>query len=126
MHSRVIGFTVMMGIMSSMAFAEPAIQPGDTLESLSKARITTNVNTQIATPTAQTSVASEANTDVKVEDIDPIIEEKTAETPKVTIQPLTQASVETAAVSIIENAPTLASSEATVSIDDIDVAHPTE
>ncbi|CAI3139379.1 hypothetical protein MWMV7_MWMV7_02006 [Acinetobacter calcoaceticus] len=126
MHSRVIGFTVMMGIMSSMAFAEPAIQPGDTLESLSKARITTNVNIQIATPTAQTSVASEANTDVKVEDIDPIIEEKTAETPKVTIQPLTQASVETAAVSIIENAPTLASSEPTVSVDDIDVAHPTE
>ncbi|WP_336011932.1 hypothetical protein [Acinetobacter calcoaceticus] len=126
MHSRVIGFTVIMGIMSSVAFAEPAIQPGDTLESLSKARITTNVNTQTATPTAQTSVASEANTDVKVEDIDPIIEEKTAETPKVTIQPLTQASVEAAAVSIIENAPTLASSEATVSIDDIDVAHPTE
>ncbi|VAX42911.1 Uncharacterised protein [Acinetobacter calcoaceticus] len=126
MHSRVIGFTVIMGIMSSVAFAEPAIQPGDTLESLSKARITTNVITQTATPTAQTSVASEANTDVKVEDIDPIIEEKTAETPKVTIQPLTQASVEAAAVSIIENAPTLASSEATVSIDDIDVAHPTE
>ncbi|WP_454665642.1 hypothetical protein [Acinetobacter calcoaceticus] len=126
MHSRIIGFTVMMGIMSSMAFAEPAIQPGDTLESLSKARITTNVNTQTATPTAQTSVASEANTEVKVEDIDPIIEEKTAETSQVTIQPLTQASVEAAAVSIIENAPTLASSEATVSIDDIDVAHPTE
>lgn len=126
MHSRVIGFTVMMGIMSSMAFAEPAIQPGDTLESLSKARITTNVNTQTATPTAQTSVASEANTDVKVEDIDPIIEEKTAETLKVTIQPLTQASVEAAAVSIIENAPTLASSEPTISVDDIDVAHPTE
>ncbi|CAI3134209.1 hypothetical protein MWMV8_MWMV8_00941 [Acinetobacter calcoaceticus] len=126
MHSRVIGFTVMMGIMSSMAFAEPAIQPGDTLESLSKARITTNVNTQTATPTVQPSVASEANTDVKVEDIDPIIEEKTAETSQVTIQPLTQASVEAAAVSIIENAPTLASSEPTISIDDIDVAHPTE
>ena len=73
MHSRIIGFTVMMGIMSSVAFAEPAIQPGDTLESLSKARITTNVNTQTATPTAQTS---DANADVKVEDIDPIIGEK--------------------------------------------------
>ena len=126
MHSRVISFTVMMGIMSSVAFAEPAIQPGDTLESLSKARITTNVNTQTATPTAQTSVASEANTDVKVEDIDPIIEEKTAETSQVTIQPLTQAGVEAAAVSIIENAPTLASSEPTISVDDIDIAHPTE
>ena len=77
MHSRIIGFTVMMGIMSSVAFAEPAIQPGDTLESLSKARITTNVNTQTATPTAQTS---DANADVKVEDIDPIIGENSRST----------------------------------------------
>ncbi|MCG5264623.1 hypothetical protein MCL27_06230 [Acinetobacter pittii] len=117
MHSRIIGFTVMMGIMSSVAFAEPAIQPGDTLESLSKARITTNVNTQIATPTAQTS---DANADVKVEDIDPIIGEKTAEAPQVAVQP------QAVAAPVIENAPTLASSEPTVSVDDIDVAHPTE
>ncbi|KKC43965.1 hypothetical protein [Acinetobacter sp. V2] len=119
MHSRIIGFTVMMGIMSSMAFAEPAIQPGDTLESLSKARITTNVSTQTATPTAQT-VATDANTDVKVEDIDPIIGETIAEAPKVAVQ------AEAVAVPVIENAPTLASSEPTVSINDIDVAHPTE
>ncbi|ENV94846.1 hypothetical protein F937_00953 [Acinetobacter calcoaceticus ANC 3680] len=119
MHSRIIGFTVMMGIMSSVAFAEPAIQPGDTLESLSKARITTNV-TQTATPTAQTSVASEANADVKVEDIDPIIGETTAETPKVAVQ------AEAVAAPVIENTPTLAASEPTVSVDDIDVAHPTE
>lgn len=117
MHSRIIGFTVMMGIMSSMAFAEPAIQPGDTLESLSKARITTNVSTQTATPTAQTS---DANADVKVEDIDPIIGETTAEAPKVAVQ------AEAVAAPVIENAPTLASSEPTVSVDDIDVAHPTE
>lgn len=116
MHSRIIGFTVMMGIMSSMAFAEPAIQPGDTLESLSKARITTNVSTQTATSTAQTSVATDANTNVKVEDIDPIIGETTAEAPKVAVQ----------AEAIIENASTLASSEPTVSVNDIDVAHPTE
>ncbi|RSN94837.1 hypothetical protein [Acinetobacter pittii] len=119
MHSRIIGFTVMMGIMSSMAFAEPAIQPGDTLESLSKARITTNVSTQTATPTAQT-VATDANTDVKVEDIDPIIGETTAEAPKVAVQP------QAVAATVIENAPTLASSEPTVSVNDIDVAHPTE
>ncbi|MBJ8499073.1 hypothetical protein [Acinetobacter oleivorans] len=119
MHSRIIGFTVMMGIMSSVAFAEPAIQPGDTLESLSKARITTNVSTQTATPTAQT-VATDANTDVKVEDIDPILGETTAEAPKVAVQ------AEAVAVPVIENAPTLASSEPTVSINDIDVAHPTE
>lgn len=117
MHSRIIGFTVMMGIMSSVAFAEPAIQPGDTLESLSKARIRTNVNTQTATPTAQTS---DANADVKVEDIDPIIGETTAETPKAAVQ------AEAVAAPVIESAPTLASSEPTVSVDDIDVAHPTE
>ncbi|WPP70125.1 hypothetical protein SOI81_00185 [Acinetobacter pittii] len=119
MHSRIIGFTAMMGMMSSMAFAEPAIQPGDTLESLSKARITTNVSTQTATPTAQT-VATDANADVKVEDIDPIIGETTAEAPKVAVQ------AEAVAVPVNENAPTFASSEPTVSIDDIDVAHPTE
>ena len=73
MHSKVIGLIAIMGIISSVAFAEPAIQPGETLESLSKARITTNVITQAATPTAQTS---DANAEVKVEDIDPIIEEK--------------------------------------------------
>lgn len=117
MHSRIIGFTVMMGIMSSVAFAEPAIQPGDTLESLSKARITTNVNTQTATPTAQTS---DANTKVKVEDIDPIIGETIAEAPKVAVQ------AEAVAATVIESAPTLASSEPTVSVNDIDVAHPTE
>ncbi|ADI88935.1 hypothetical protein VXQ28_11690 [Acinetobacter oleivorans] len=119
MHSRIIGFTLMMGIMSSMAFAEPAIQPGDTLESLSKARITTNVSTQTATPTAQT-VATDANTDVKVEDIDPIIGETAAEAPKVAVQ------AEAVAAPVIENAPTLAASEPTVSVNDIDVAHPTE
>jgi len=117
MHSRIIGFTVMMGIMSSVAFAEPAIQPGDTLESLSKARITTNVNTQTATPTAQTN---DANADVKVEDIDPIIGETTAEISKAAVQP------QAVAATVIENAPTLASSEPTVSVNDIDVAHPTE
>ncbi|EHU2107717.1 hypothetical protein A1E39_RS13870 [Acinetobacter baumannii] len=116
MHSRIIGFTVMMGIMSSVAFAEPAIQPGDTLESLSKARITTNVNTQTATPTAQTS---DANAEVKVEDIDPIIEEKTEETLKAAVQPAPQATVEAVVAPIV-------SSELNVSVDDIDVAHPTE
>lgn len=120
MHSRIIGFTVMMGIMSSMAFAEPAIQPGDTLESLSKARITTNVSTQTATPTAQTSIATDANTNVKVEDIDPIIGETAAEATKVAVQ------AEAVAAPVIENAPTLAASEPTVSVNDIDVAHPTE
>jgi len=122
MHSRIIGFTVMMGIMSSVAFAEPAIQPGDTLESLSKARITTNVSTQTTTPTAQTSVATDANIDVKVEDIDPIIGETATKAHKVKVA----VQAEAVAAPVIENAPTLASSEPTVSVNDIDVAHPTE
>ncbi|MFW1825391.1 hypothetical protein ACG9WU_19715, partial [Acinetobacter baumannii] len=63
MHSKIIGLIAIMGIISSVAFAEPAIQPGETVESLSKARITTNVNTQAAPPTAQTS---DANAEVKV------------------------------------------------------------
>lgn len=58
MHSKIMGLIAVMGMMSSMAFAEPAIQPGDTLESLSKARITTNANAKAAIPTAQTNVAS--------------------------------------------------------------------
>ncbi|MEK8061373.1 hypothetical protein AACB27_39830, partial [Burkholderia contaminans] len=91
MHSKIIGLTAIMGIISSVAFAEPAIQPGETLESLSKARITTNVNTQAATPTAQTS---DANAEVKVEDIDPIIEEKTEEALKAAVKPAPQATVE--------------------------------
>ncbi|AGH37227.1 hypothetical protein A1E64_RS12060 [Acinetobacter baumannii] len=116
MHSKIIGLTAIMGIISSVAFAEPAIQPGETLESLSKARITTNVNTQAATPTAQTS---DANAEVKVEDIDPIIKEKTEETLKAAVQPAPQATVEAIVAPV-------ASSELNVSVDDIDVAHPTE
>ncbi|BFM70390.1 signal peptide [Acinetobacter baumannii] len=116
MHSKIIGLTAIMGIISSVAFAEPAIQPGETLESLSKARITTNVNTQAATPTAQTS---DANAEVKVEDIDPIIEEKTEEALKAAVQPAPQATVEAIVAPV-------ASSELNVSVDDIDVAHPTE
>jgi len=42
MHSKIMGLIAVMGMMSSMAFAEPAIQPGDTLESLSKARTYTS------------------------------------------------------------------------------------
>ncbi len=116
MHSKIIGLTAIMGIISSVAFAEPAIQPGETLESLSKARITTNVNTQAAMPTAQTS---DANVEVKVEDIDPIIEEKTEEALKAAVQPAPQATVEAVVAPV-------ASSELNVSVDDIDVAHPTE
>jgi hypothetical protein len=124
MHSKIMGLIAVMGIMSSVAFAESAIQPGDTLESLSKARITTSVNTKAAVPTAQISTVS--NADVKVEDIDPIIDEKTAETTKVAVQPATQVVVETAAAPVVATALTVAPNELNVSVDDIDIAHPTE
>lgn len=121
MHSKIIGLIAVMGMMTSVAFAEPAIQSGDTLESLSKARITTNINIQAATPTTQTNVVSNANAEVKVEDIDPIIEEKTAdvETVKVAVKPVTPTTVEAVVAPV-------ASNELIVSVADIDVAHPTE
>lgn len=44
--SKVLGLAVIAGIISATAFAEPAIQPGETLESLSQTKITTTVNGQ--------------------------------------------------------------------------------
>ncbi|NNG81025.1 hypothetical protein [Acinetobacter sp. ANC 5378] len=46
MHSKVLGLSLVTGLMSATAFAEPAIQPGDSLESLSKVKVTTTVNGQ--------------------------------------------------------------------------------
>lgn len=45
-HSKIIGIGVITGLCSMAAMAEPAVQPGDTLESLSKAKVTTTVNGQ--------------------------------------------------------------------------------
>ncbi|WP_406741378.1 hypothetical protein [Acinetobacter shaoyimingii] len=41
-----MGLMTSLSLASVFAFAEPAIQPGETLESLSKAKITTTVNGQ--------------------------------------------------------------------------------
>ncbi|MFT4020530.1 MAG: hypothetical protein QM666_03310 [Acinetobacter sp.] len=42
-----IGMSLAVGmIATTAAFAEPAVQPGETLESLSKAKVTTTVNGQ--------------------------------------------------------------------------------
>src|SRR5690606_29647854 len=46
MHSKLLGLSLVTGLMSATAFAEPAIQPGDSLESLSKVKVTTTVNGQ--------------------------------------------------------------------------------
>lgn len=46
MHFKIIGCSLITGLMSAAALAEPAVQPGDTLESLSKVKISTTVNGQ--------------------------------------------------------------------------------
>ncbi|OTG69432.1 hypothetical protein B9T25_02315 [Acinetobacter sp. ANC 4470] len=46
MHAKLLGLSLITGLMSATAFAEPAIQPGDSLESLSKVKVTTTVNGQ--------------------------------------------------------------------------------
>lgn len=47
MPSKILASIGLIGtVMSVSAFAEPAVQPGDTLESLSKAKVMTTVNGQ--------------------------------------------------------------------------------
>ena len=47
MHSKILASRGLIGtVISASAFAEPPIQPGDTLESLSQAKVTTTVNGQ--------------------------------------------------------------------------------
>ncbi len=46
MHFKLLGLSLVTGMMSATAFAEPPIQPGDTLESLSKVKVSTTVNGQ--------------------------------------------------------------------------------
>ena len=48
MHSKKIALTVFMATIVSTAWAEPVIQAGDTLESLSQVKI--NIRTHSATP----------------------------------------------------------------------------
>ncbi|WP_336040009.1 hypothetical protein [Acinetobacter calcoaceticus] len=45
-HSKIIGIGVITGLCSMATLAEPAVQPGETLESLSKVKVTTTVNGQ--------------------------------------------------------------------------------
>ena len=51
MHSKILASLGLIGtVISASAFAEPHIQPGDTLESLSQAKVTTTVNGQSKRP----------------------------------------------------------------------------
>ena len=40
MHAKLLSLSLITGLMSATAFAEPAIQAGDSLESLSKSTFT--------------------------------------------------------------------------------------
>ena len=46
MHAKLLSLSLITGLMSATAFAEPAIQAGDSLESLSKVKVSTTVNGQ--------------------------------------------------------------------------------
>lgn len=46
--SKALGLGLFTSVISVAAFAEPPVQPGETLESLSKAKISTKVNGQEA------------------------------------------------------------------------------
>lgn len=69
MYSKLLGAGLITGLMSATAFAEPPIQPGDTLESLSKAKVVTTVNGQPGSlqdivASGQVRIVSEANPQV--------------------------------------------------------------
>lgn len=69
MYSKLLGASLITGLMSATAFAEPPIQPGDTLESLSKAKVVTTVNGQPGSlqdivASGQVRIVSEANPQV--------------------------------------------------------------
>ncbi|WP_168400409.1 hypothetical protein [Acinetobacter indicus] len=48
MHSKQLGMAVCMGLLMSSAWAEPPLQPGDTLESLSQVRIITTLQPAVS------------------------------------------------------------------------------
>lgn len=46
LHAKLLSLSLITGLMSATAFAEPAIQAGDSLDSLSKVKVSTTVNGQ--------------------------------------------------------------------------------
>lgn len=83
MHSKKIALTVFMATIVSTAWAEPAIQAGDTLESLSQVKINVRTHSSATPAQAETNPAATkqepageaATQSVDVEAIDkPIVE----------------------------------------------------
>ncbi len=50
MYSKKLALALLASVFSLSAWAEPAIQPGDTIESLSKVKITTSIHAQSSPP----------------------------------------------------------------------------
>lgn len=74
MHSKQLGMVLCLGMLMTSAWAEPALQPGDTLESLSQVRITT---------TLQPAISAEEAAQVAL--IDTIEEEQSEQTTEMTV-----------------------------------------
>ncbi|WOE41661.1 hypothetical protein [Acinetobacter chinensis] len=78
MHSVKKLLAGLLGMMMAAAWAEPAIQPGDTLESLAQAKISVTVRDQVQSEktTEQPTVEEQSTgSEVRVEDIDaPVLE----------------------------------------------------
>lgn len=130
MHSKKIALAVILGFTSFATFAEPAVQPGETLESLAKVRVNTTVNGQPGSikqlvAAGQIKVAAE-DLPVSVDDIDSIIVEETA-APKANSKVETSATekkaVQQPAQAAAETAPA-APAEEMVNVEDIDPAQP--
>lgn len=65
MHSKKIVLALLLGMSTASVFAEPALQEGDTLESLSKVRISVTLQEPLAVdvdaPELETEAAQTAN-----------------------------------------------------------------
>lgn len=82
MHSKQLGMAVCMGLLMNSAWAEPPLQPGDTLESLSQVRITTTLQPAVSAEEAQVALIdaieeeqSEQSTEMAVSQDDALVAE---------------------------------------------------
>lgn len=113
MHSKILGLGLISGLMSAAAFAEPSIQPGDTLESLSKVKIVTTINGQ---PGSIQDLVSSGQVQ--------LVEGANPENAASTEQPLNPTQVQPAQID--PNAPAIAQPQAEQAIAEAENALPTE
>ena len=113
MHSKILGLGLISGLMSAAAFAEPSIQPGDTLESLSKVKIVTTVNSQ---PGSIQDLVSSGQVQ--------LMEGANPENAAPTEQPLNPTQVQPAQID--SNAPAIAQPQAEQAVAEAENALPTE